>query len=40
MESIDRREFVTGLAAGAAAMMWPSLGRAEDPIALLKILFG
>lgn len=40
MESMNRRELVTNLVASATALAWPSIGRAEEPIALLKILFG
>ncbi|BDT68731.1 hypothetical protein os1_29180 [Comamonadaceae bacterium OS-1] len=40
MTSIDRRQFTTSLVASAAALAWPSLGHAEEPIAILKILFG
>lgn len=40
MQLMNRREFATSLAATAAALAWPSISHAEEPIALLKILFG
>jgi tripartite-type tricarboxylate transporter receptor subunit TctC len=40
MQSIDRRVFVAQLLSTGAALTWPSFSHADEPIAVLKILFG